>query len=61
MGNFRYPITLFLASFVVLVIGILFRIMHWPGGRLITGGMLMVQAVAIVWLILLLVKSNRKS
>jgi len=60
MGNFRYPVALFLASFVLLIIGTLFKIMHWPGGKLLTGSMLMVQAVVIVWLIVLLVRPNKK-
>jgi hypothetical protein len=60
MGKFRQPLALFIASIVVLFIGMLFRIMHWPGGKLITGSMLMVQAVAIVWLIVLLVRPDKK-
>ncbi|MBS1523974.1 MAG: hypothetical protein JST50_23430 [Bacteroidetes bacterium] len=58
MGNFRYPIVLFLTSFVVLAIGLVFKIMHRPGGQLITGSMFMVQAVSIVWLIVLLVRKR---
>jgi uncharacterized membrane protein len=60
MSNFRYPITLFLASFVMLMIGLLFKIQHWPGGQLLTGSMLMVQATAIIWLIILIVKGSKK-
>jgi hypothetical protein len=60
MGNFRYPVTLFLASFVVLMIGLLFKIMHWPGGQLITGSMLIVQVVSIIWLIVLVVRTGKK-
>ncbi|HEY9001028.1 MAG TPA: hypothetical protein VIM89_06735 [Mucilaginibacter sp.] len=58
MGNFRYPVVLFLTSFVVMAIGLVFKIMHWPGGQLITGSMFMVQAVSIVWLIVLLVRKR---
>ena len=60
MGNFRYPVTLFLASFIVLMIGLLFKIMHWRGGQLITGSMLIVQAVSIIWLIVLVVLTGKK-
>lgn len=60
MSNFRYPVVLFLTSFVVLAIGLLFNIMHWPGGQLITGSMFMVQAISIVRLIILLVRPNKK-
>jgi hypothetical protein len=59
-AKFRNPIALFLASFVMLMIGLLFKIAHWPGGQLITGSMLMVQAVSIIWLIVLFVRPNKK-
>jgi hypothetical protein len=60
MGNFRYPIALFLASFVMLMIGLTLKIMHWPGGQLITGSMFMVQAISIVWIIVLILKPGKK-
>ena len=60
MGNFRYPVVLFLTSFVVLMIGLLFKIQHWPGAQLITGSMWMVQIASIVWLIVLLARPNKK-
>jgi hypothetical protein len=60
MGNIRYPIVLFLTSFVVLMIGLVFKIQHWPGGQLITGSMWMVQVVSIVWLVVLLTGRNKK-
>lgn len=60
MDKLRYPIALFLASFVMLMIGLLFKIMHWPGGQLLTGSMFMVQAVSIVWIIIVLLKPGKK-
>ena len=60
MGSFRYPVVLFLTSFVVLMIGLAFKIQHWPGAQLITGSMWMVQIVSIIWLIVLLVWPNKK-
>ena len=60
MERFRYPLSLFIASFVMLVIGLLLKIMHWPGGQLITGSMLMVQVVSVVWLIVLLLTQKKK-
>jgi hypothetical protein len=60
MDKLRYPIALFLASFVMLMIGLIFKIMHWPGGQLITGSMFMVQAVSIVWIIIVLLKPTKK-
>jgi len=60
MGKFRYPVVLFIASMIFLFIGLLFKIQHWPGGSFIPGSMLMVQAVAIVWLIILLLRKDKK-
>jgi hypothetical protein len=54
--NFKYPIVLFLASFVLLLVGLLLKIMHWPGGHLMTGSMIMVQIVAIIFLIVIVLK-----
>jgi len=60
MAKFRYPIILFIASIIFMFIGLLFRIQHWPGGRLITGSMMMVQGIAIIWLIILFLRPDKK-
>ncbi|MDO3625699.1 hypothetical protein [Mucilaginibacter sp. BT774] len=60
MANFCYPVVLLLTSFAVLAIGLMFKVLHWPGGWLITGSMFMVQAISIVWLIILLVRPSKK-
>ena len=54
--NPRYPIALFLASIVLLMVGLMLKIMHWPAGQLLTGSMIMVQIVSIVWLIIIIFK-----
>jgi hypothetical protein len=59
MGQFRYPVVLFISSLLALSVGLLFRIMHWPGGGLITGAMFMVQGIAIIWLIVLLLRAKK--
>jgi hypothetical protein len=59
-SNFRYPIVLFLASIPVLIIGLLFKIQHWPGSSLIIGSMMMVQLVSIIWLIVVVLKLTSK-
>lgn len=60
MGKFRYPVVLFIASFVLLFVSFAMRIMHWQGGQLLTGSMFMVQAISIIWLIVLLLKQGKK-
>lgn len=61
MGKYRYPVILFIVSAVFLVIGLLFKIQHWPGGRLITGSMLMVQVIALIWLGVILYRDSKKA
>ena len=62
-GNFglmflttRYPIILFILGFIGTMIGLLIKILHWWGGSLITGSMIMVQGIALAWLIVVLLK-----
>jgi len=57
--NFRYPIILFLLSFAGIMLGLVLKILHWPGGQLIIGSMIMVQVIAIIWLIIIIVKSPK--
>ncbi|MFI5162595.1 MAG: hypothetical protein ACHQHN_15055 [Sphingobacteriales bacterium] len=60
MAKFRYPLILFATSFVVLFVGILFKISHWPGGRLLTFLAYAMQALSLVWLLILLLPPNKK-
>jgi hypothetical protein len=57
--NFRYPIILFILSFAGILLGLVLKILHWPGGQLIIGSMIMVQAISIVWLIVILIKGPK--
>ncbi|WP_259068552.1 hypothetical protein HDF24_06610 [Mucilaginibacter sp. X4EP1] len=59
--NYRYPITLFLLSFLGMMLGMVLKIMHWPGGQLVIGSMVMVQAFSIIWLIIIIVKGGGKN
>jgi len=61
MGKYLYPVILFIVSAVFLVIGLLFKIQHWTGGRLITGSMLMVQVIALIWLGVILYRDSKKA
>ena len=58
-NDFKYPITLFVTSFIVLFVGLGFKITHWPGAQLIVGSMLMAQAISITWLVVIVVKQVR--
>ncbi|OIQ63636.1 hypothetical protein GALL_548220 [mine drainage metagenome] len=57
-ANYRYPLVLFIASFAFMLASILLKIMNWPGGSLLFGSMLMVQAFSIVWLMVVLLKKK---
>ena len=56
-SNFRYPAILFILSFLGLTLGMVFKFMHWPGGQMLTGSMIIVQVIAIVWLLILLLRN----
>jgi hypothetical protein len=60
MNTFRFPLVLFLSSFILMIVFLLFKIMHWPGGGLLVGSMLMVQLTAIIWLIVIILKPAKK-
>jgi len=57
--NFKNPVLLFFSSFILLLIWIGFKILRWGGANMFFGSMLMVQAFAIVWLVLIILKSKK--
>jgi len=57
--NFRTPIVLFMTSFILMFIGMGLKIMHWLGGNLLFGSMVMVQATSIIWLIIIIVRPKK--
>jgi exosortase/archaeosortase len=56
--NFTYKqaVILFIVSMVVVMVGLLFKIQHWPHGSFAIGAGLIAQLCAIILLIVLLVK-----
>jgi hypothetical protein len=58
--NFTYKqvVVLFIASMVLVMLGLLFKIQHWPHGTVAIGSGLMSQLVAIVLLVALLIKKK---
>jgi hypothetical protein len=56
--NYRHPLVLFIASFAFMMGAMLLKIMNWPGGSLLFGSMLMVQAISIVWLMIVLLRKK---
>jgi hypothetical protein len=58
-SNYRYPVVLFILSFIGMMVGLMFRIAHLQGARLITGSMTIVQVFSILWLILIIIRGDR--
>lgn len=58
--NFRYPVILFILSFAGILLGLVLKILHWSGGQLIIGSMIMVQAISIIWLVIILIKGPKE-
>jgi hypothetical protein len=58
--NFKIPLILFLSSFVLLILWMAFKISHWAGQNLLFGIMLTMQAFALVWLTLIIVKPKQR-
>jgi len=56
--NYRYPVLLFILGFIGMFIGLSLKILHWQGGQLITGSMIMVQGMAVVWLVIILLRGK---
>ena len=57
----NYPAVLFSGSFMLFLIGLSFKIMHWAHAQLIIYSMVVAQIIAIVWLIFSLFKKNAKT
>jgi len=56
--NFRFPLVLFLLSLFGIMLGLMLKILNWPGGSLTFGSMIMVQAISIIWLIVILIRGK---
>jgi hypothetical protein len=57
----NYPTVLFLAGFILFLVGLAFKIQHWPGGQLIISCTIIMQIIAIAWLIISLLKDKAKA
>lgn len=54
--NYRQAVVLFIASFILVMLGLLFKIQHWPFASTAIGAGLMAQLIAIIALVVLLIK-----
>src|ERR1700678_632380 len=59
--KFKYPVLLFLAGFILFLMGLAFKIMHWPNAQFIITSMLIVQMSAVIWLIVVILRHEKSS
>jgi len=59
-SKYRKPIILFLASFLPIVLGMVSRALHWPCSDIIFGAGMLVQMFSILWLIVVIIKPEKK-
>lgn len=57
--TYRVPFVLILLGMVVTIIGSLFKIMHWPGANLMLIIGMLIEALAIIVLIIVLLKNAK--
>ena len=57
--TYRVPFVLILLGMVVTIIGSLFKIMHWPGANFMLIIGMLIEALAIIVLIIVLLKNAK--
>jgi hypothetical protein len=57
----RYILVLFILAAIIVVVGALFKIMHWPGAAIMLIAGLLAEALCGLLLILKLIKGNKNS
>ncbi len=55
----RYPVVLFFSGFILFIIGLAFKIMHWPNAQLIIVSMIMLQIIVVAWLFITIIKTPK--
>ncbi len=55
----RFPLLAFMVSFIAMIMGLMFKILHWPNAQLITGGMIVLQIVFITSLIIIMLNEGK--
>ena len=58
-NQFKIPLVLFLIGMIISVVGALFKLMHWPGANIILIMGMLIEAGAILSLIITIVKKNK--
>ncbi|UGS22233.1 GldL-related protein [Flavobacterium cyclinae] len=57
-NQFKIPLVLFLIGMIISVVGALFKLMHWPGANIILIMGMLIEAGAILSLIITIVKKK---
>lgn len=59
LNNFKYLFIAFIAGLVLTMVGVLLQFLAVPGAGFLISSMLMAQALALVWMIVLLFRKRR--
>lgn len=59
-NRMRNPVILFFASFLLIGIGMVFKLEHWPHADITFGAGMIVQMFSILWLIVVIIRSGKK-
>lgn len=57
-NQFKIPLVLFLIGMIISVVGAMFKLMHWPGANIILIMGMLIEAGAILSLIITIVKKK---
>ncbi len=57
-NQFKIPLVLFLIGMIISVVGALFKLMHWPGANIILIMGMLIEAGAILSLIITILKKK---
>ena len=58
-NKYKFPLVFFLLGFAVTIIGALFKIMHWPGARILLFVGMLSEVGAILILIINILKTKK--
>jgi hypothetical protein len=58
--KYRKPVIVFLASFLLIGLGMASRVMRWPAADITFGAGMIVQMFSILWLIVVIIKPAKK-
>ena len=59
-SKYRKPVILFFASFILIGLGVVSKVSHWPYSDITFGAGMIVQMLSILWLIVVIIRPEKK-